>query len=149
MDIKQISDIVYADIDNRERMEKMNHLYYAISDYLKEHDLQKYKEFYQEAEAIVYDISKDQAVEIVRKMKPYGERWNYNDIKAYVNDRGEMGHDTKYYLVMNMIYNDYYRTAKLYDIDDAEFYYNLAYDFIHDLDATPRKVEKYFLEVLK
>lgn len=146
MDIKTISDIIYEDTENRERMEKMNDVYYQMADYLKKHDLQTYKMFYEMAEGIVYEISRDQAEDMVKRMKPYGERWDFDSIVAFVNDRGERGHDVKYYMVMNMIYNDYCRTAKLYEVDDADFYYNLAYDFIHDVDAPAHKVEKYFLE---
>ena len=48
---------------------------------------------------------------------------------------------------MNMIYNDYCDTAKLYNLqNDPEFFFSLARDFIEDPDAKPLKVEKYFLD---
>ena len=43
--------------------------------------------------------------------------------------------------------NDYYDTAKVFGLqNDAEFYLNLAKDFIEDPAAKPLKVEKYFLD---
>lgn len=148
MDIRAISDIVYANIDDRERMEKMNALYYEIADFVKDHDMQAYKKFYEEAEAIVYDLNEEQAQQVVRYMKPYGEHWSQEAIKNFVTDKGEGAMAREYYMVMNMVYNDYNRTASMYGHDDAEFYYNLAYDFIHDLDAPARKVDKYFMDLL-
>lgn len=41
--------------------------------------------------------------------------------------------------------NDYSRTAKIIGQDDADFYFNLAYDFINDEDAKPDKIAKYFM----
>lgn len=52
---------------------------------------------------------------------------------------------TDYYLVMNMMINDYSRTARMYGQDNADFYFNLAYDFINDEDALPDKVARYFM----
>jgi hypothetical protein len=46
---------------------------------------------------------------------------------------------------MNMMYNDYFQTASAYKLkDDADFFYDLAKDFIEDVDGVEFKVEKYF-----
>ena len=50
-------------------------------------------------------------------------------------------------MVMNMMYNDYNRTAKQYNSDVPEFYFDLSFDFINDVDAKRHKVEKYFMEI--
>lgn len=55
-------------------------------------------------------------------------------------------HSCKYYLCMNMAYNDYYKTAESVGKgEDPEFYFSIARDFINDADAKDFKVEKYFL----
>ena len=64
----------------------------------------------------------------------------------HVKSHGIKGDWTNWYLVLNMHYNDYYDTAKAFDLqDDPEFFSSLARDFIEDADAKPLKVEKYFL----
>lgn len=145
MNIRTVSDIAYSDANNRERMERMNAVYYSMADYIKEHNHEAYEDFVKEAEKVVYEISLPDAMRIVAQMTPMGERWSYDTIRQYVADRGLEPQALHYYLVMNMCYNDYHRTAERYGLDRADFYYDLAYDFINDEDACSFKVEKYFL----
>lgn len=144
MDIKQISDKIYKNVEDRERMEKMNAVYYEMADYIKEHSPTAYERFYKMAENVAYAISKDDAKRIVKEMRPYGERWSYEDISDYVKARGEEDFTT-YYIVMNSMCNDYYKTASEYGMDKADFYFSLARDFINDPDAKPHKVIEYFM----
>jgi hypothetical protein len=45
-----------------------------------------------------------------------------------------------------MTYNDFSRTARQYNLDIPEFYFDLSTDFINDPDAKKHKVQKYFLD---
>lgn len=111
---------------------------------------QKYPELYDKVmdkiECLAYRIPKDEAEDIVRRMEPYGQHWSYNQVKDFVSSHGIEDDYTNWYLVLNMVYNDYCTTAKTFGLhDDPEFYFSLAKDFIDDPDAKPLKVEKYFL----
>lgn len=98
-----------------------------------------------ELEKLAYSISQTDAEKIVKRMEPNGQNWSYQQVKEFVEARGVDRCFVHWYLVMNMVYNDYYNTAKLYGLqDDVEFYYSMAKDFIDDPDAKPMKVDKYF-----
>ena len=145
MDIRTISDAVYHD-DDRCKMEKMNEVYYKIADYVKSYHPDMYDEFVEMAEAVAYEMDRSKADSIVMNMRPYGQRWSYDDIRSYVRERGiEDEQVCHYYLVMNAMYNDYKRTADRYGLDRPDFYYDLAWDFINDEDGKTHKVAKYFL----
>ena len=96
-------------------------------------------------EEVAYTITYENAEEIVKNMKPFGEHWTYNQVKDYLNDKDIDKCYEKYYLVMNMAYNDYYDVAVNYGHqNDPEFFFEIAYAFINDEDAKPHKVAKYF-----
>lgn len=145
MDIRTVSDIAYSDTSNKERMERMNAVYYQMADYIREHNPEAYEDFVKQAEKVVYEISCSDAKAIVRRMMPAGERWSYENIKDYLDSKGLADQAMYYYLVMNMCYNDFRRTADRYGLDRADFYFDLAYDFINDEDGCDFKVEKYFM----
>lgn len=70
---------------------------------------------------------------------------SYKQVKEYLATKGITDKLTDYYLVMNMVYNDYQRTAQTFGLQsDVEFYFSLARDFIEDVDAKPFKIERYF-----
>ncbi len=94
---------------------------------------------------MAYCISEDKAREIVRTMRPYGEKWSYEAVKDLVRAKGKED-SVNWYLVMNMAYNDYHDTGAMVGLaEDTEFYYSIARDFIEDEDGKKFKVEKYFL----
>lgn len=146
MNIKTVSDMVYADTTNKERMEKMNEIYYAMADWVRSRDMDAYNEFLNKAEDIVFCIEPSMAQGMVAMMSPYGQRWTWDEIRTFIMDRGVPETEVcKYYLVMNMAYNDYRRTAEKYGLDRPDFYYDIAWDFINDEDAKSHKVAKYFM----
>ena len=145
MDIKKISDTIYKGHDNTKK-EKMDQVYYKMSDFLKEYNREWYEKFLEEAEGIIYDIGEDHARQIVGSMQPYGQRWSMDEVREFIKNKGIMDHAKCYYLVMNAMYNDYSRTARQYNVDVPEFYFDLSYDFINDADGKKHKVEKYFVD---
>lgn len=145
MDIKTISDTIYNGGD-RAKKEKMDEVYYKMADCLKDYNKEWYDKFYEEAEDIIYEIADEHARQIVGVMQPYGQRWSMEEVEDILHSKGIMGHTKCYYLVMNMMYNDYSRTARQYNLDVPEFYFDLSYDFINDTDAKKHKVEKYFID---
>lgn len=104
------------------------------------------KEVTHKIEELAYSFSLEEAREIVHRMTPYGEHWNCDKVKEFITQKGiQSDMAIKYYVVMNMAYNDYHKTAELFgQKENPEFYYQIAYDFINDADGAEFKVEKYF-----
>ena len=134
--IKEKSDVPWEEINeiNCQAYEALEHA-----------DPRKYKELICSLENIAYAIDRPQAEMIVRNMRPKGQIWSIEQVKEYAMQKGVAGNWIDWYLVMNMCYNDYYNTAKIYGFqNDIDFYFNLAKDFIEDPDAEPHKVARYF-----
>lgn len=143
--IRKISDPIYHEND-REKMEKMNEVYYKIADYVKDTSPDKYRQYMEMAEDIAYTMDVPKAKAYVKAMMPYGQHWNYEDVKKYVMEKGIAEEQAwEYYMVMNSMYNDYKRTAEKHGTDSAEFYYDLAYDYINDVDGKKHKIARYFM----
>lgn len=142
--LRDITDKIYA-LDDKGKMEKANDLYYKSAQMLKNHNPQAYEQLVREAENIFYDIDEEKAVMIVRKMIPFGERWNYETIRQFIATKGITDKCIDYYLAMNMAYNDYYEVAAKYGNDNEDYYFDIARAFVDDKDAVPNKVAKYFM----
>lgn len=94
---------------------------------------------------IAYKITPTEAETYVKAMRPTGQHWTYKQVQEYLATKSITTQITEYYLVMNMVYNDYQKTAQLFNLQsNVEFYFSLARDFIEDVDAKPFKVERYF-----
>ena len=114
---------------------------------LSRKDPMMYDEYIDKLERLAYRIPKDEAERIVRAMRPKGQYWSYTQVMDLVKSKGVTSDWVNWYLVMNMVYNDFCATAKHFGLqNDIEFFYHLAKDFIEDPDAKPMKVEKYFLD---
>lgn len=125
--------------------EKMCYAIAQMLDELEETNPKMYEHCKKFLEDVAYSISKTEAESIVRNMEPRGQKWSYSEISDFLKTKGIEGKCVEYYLVMNMVYNDFYDTAALYGLQkDAEFYFSLSKDFINDPDAKPYKVERYF-----
>ena len=101
MNIRDISNAIYANTDDRERMEKMNEIYYAMADYINNINPSLYRDYCDEAEGILYGITDEEAEMIVRNMRPYGEHWTRDVVDGYIASRGEAP-SKEYYMVMNL-----------------------------------------------
>lgn len=94
---------------------------------------------------IAYRITPMEAEAYVKAMRPAGQHWTHKQVKEYLESKGITERITDYYLVMNMVFNDFQKTAQAYGLQhDTEFYFSLARDFIEDPDARPYKIERYF-----
>lgn len=147
--MSKFTDLIVAIHGKEDSKEKLHEAMGALDDAverLKKTQPDAYSHLMDTLEDIAYSISHDEAELIVRRMVPKGQNWSYSAIQDFLARKGVTTKICEWYLVMNMVYNDYYNTAKLYGLqNDVEFYYNLAKDFITDPDAAPHKVQKYFL----
>lgn len=114
---------------------------------LKRKNSDLYDDIMDTLECLAYKIPMDEAVHIVREMRPKGQYWSYQQVKDWCREKGVDKDIVNWYLVLNMVYNDYCMVAKHFNLqDEDDFYWCMAKCFIEDPDAKPFKVEKYFLD---
>ena len=118
----------------------------ALEEFYEKLSNEHKREFKKMLKGVALHIDHKEAREIVTKMNPSGEHWNMDQIEKAIAEKG-VHHDKLlyYYLVMNMAYNDYKKTAEKFNLDNVDFYFCIAHDFIEDPDAKEFKVEKYFM----
>lgn len=101
-----------------------------------------------ELEDYMYSITIEEAQDIVRSMKPFGEKFTYDLVSQHLSNK-EITDETDiidYYLTMNMFYNDYKTIIDKYNnLNSKDIYCDFADSFINDEDGPKYKVEKYFL----
>lgn len=143
-------DLIHEIYEKKESYENMEDVVEILNDLfheLKQHNIEMYDKYIDELKSILYHVSENEAHIIVKNMKPYGEKWDFETIKNFISSKGIDNHLTEYYLVMNMGYNDHHDLAKMVEkAEDAEFYFEFAKEFICDVDGKPYKVAKYFLQ---
>lgn len=81
-----------------------------------------------------------------------GMKWSYEATTEAGNKIGiDWREVTKceWYVVMNMMYSDYYRSAKYAEKqNDAMFFAHMAKDWIYDEDAPEDKLYRYYFAVI-
>ena len=116
-----------------------------IMEDVKDHDMQIYTKYNDILEDILYGIDKEEAVDIVHSFKPYGEAFSLEKVKEILHRLGKTDANcVDYYLVMNMMYNDYKTFAESKRLDIQDFCVEMSKLFIDDADAPKHKVSKYF-----
>lgn len=92
-------------------------------------------------------LTREDAEEWTRHMKnadgSRGEHWSYEQTEQVRKQHGFDCNPTAFYAAMNMAYSDYYNTAKEFGLNNADFYANIAHDFLDDEDAVPNKIAVY------
>ena len=105
-------------------------------------------------------ISRDLAEDVVKGFsitdgseRMNGEKWTMDQTTAVGS---EIAIDfnkvpkINWYIVLNMMYSDFYNTAKKVEYeDDPKFYAYLAKDWLWDMDAPADKLFKYIFHVIK
>lgn len=144
---RDIMSYICSKVDKYEEMVEYKLVMEELMYKLEKHHPDLFKEIINKLEGIAYDIPLDKAQKIVRLMKPFGEHWSYEEVKNFIEGKGVYKHCIEYYLVMNMMYNDYYDVATNFGHQgDVDFYYELTHAFINDIDGKRYKVEKYFID---
>lgn len=144
----KLMDMIYKKGGGYEKMAEATAILDTMFNELEKSHKPLYDKTMHEFEEIAYELNLVDAERIVKAMKPYSQKWTYEQIKEVLALKGISDHCEHYYLVMNMMYNDYCNTAKMLGkTDDVDFYFSLAKDFIMDIDAKPFKVERYFMEI--
>jgi hypothetical protein len=129
-------------IDNGD-IEKMHELSEMLEELLCEvtdEDLKKDYEMELYEMAYGRKLNQELAEKIVRKMKPYGERWTLSDARDIQMQFGTHEDDIDFYVVLNSAYNDFRDIFQ----DNIDNYVRYTIDFIKDEDAKADKVFIYF-----
>ena len=90
-------------------------------------------------------ISEEMAEEWVSNMKPKHEHWTYEETTSAMQSMGYNCDKIEYFIVANMMYNDYYDIVK----DDEELALKMAYHWLKDEDAKECKLYEYWKHVIK
>lgn len=129
---------------DRSEMEELSDILVEVVDIIKKYDEDCYDEYKKKLYKMAYgnQINEEVAKEIVREMKPAGQRWSINETEQMQRDYGmDNIEPVSFYLVMNQGFNDYRDVFG----DNLDTYIRYAEAFICDEDAKPNKVLNYFL----
>ena len=147
MDIEEYIEKI-VDNGKIEDMQTLSELLEDTMEIIKDYDKECYKEMEMKLYKMAYGnhLNKSMGEEIVNKMRPYGQRWSYEESRNLQEQRGIKDIDPiEFFVVMNSAYNDY----KDIFSEDIEGYIRFTIDFIRDEDAKEGKIFKYFTEIVK
>lgn len=137
-----------VDDGDRREMEELSDILIDVIDIVKRYDEDCYNEYKMKLYKMAYgnQLTEDMAEDIVKKMKPVGERWSIDETEQMQRDYGI--NDIKpvdFYAIMNMAFNDFRNVFG----DNLETYIRYTEAFINDEDAKQGKVLNYFLTIPK
>lgn len=144
MEIKKYVKKIVDD-GNTEEMYDLTDILIDVIEELCIYDKDLYNQYVLDLYKMAYGLSltKEMAEDIVHEMKPFGERWSYDQIRDIQNEYGLDARTEDIYIVMNAAYNDYKNIFN----EDVQTYVRFAMDFINDEDAKKGKVFIYFTEI--
>ena len=116
-----------------------------LTEYLMDLYIEKYgKHINKEiAEALVNQMSVTDGTN-----RADGEKYTYSEAKELGTKIGvDFGRvdPVEWYLVLNMMYSDHYRTGKKHGLTESTLYCELAYDWFYDVDGEDCKTFNYFM----
>lgn len=143
-----IEEIIQKIVDNGkiEDMEILSDILEDTIEELEKYDKDCYEKYMMELYKMAYGnvLNKEMAEDIVSKMKPFGQRWNIEEVQRIMEQYGI--NDVRlvdFYIVINSAYNDYEDIFQ----DNIESYIRFTMNFIQDEDAKMDKVFIYFTEI--
>ena len=145
MDIEEYIEKI-VDNGKIEDMQELSDMLEDTMEIIKDYDKECYKEFEMKLYKMAYGnhLNKTMAEEIVHKMRPYGEKFTFEETRNLQRQRGINDIDeVEFYIVINSAYNDY---KDLFN-EDLESYIRFTIDFIKDEDAKQDKVFIYYTEI--
>lgn len=73
-----------------------------------------------------------------------GAHWSYDQTTNLLSQKKYDCDPIEFYVAMNMLYSDYYKVAKKFNVNNTEFYADLAEAFLCDKDAADDKIMRYY-----
>ena len=132
---------------NVEDMETLGDMLADLIEDMKEEHYDLYKDYKLDLYEMAYGkkISEDMADKWVKEMKPVGIHWTMEETTNAMNNLGYSFNEIDFYVVANMMYNDYYNLVK----EDETLALKLASDWLNDEDAKEDKLYCYWKHVIK
>ncbi len=73
-----------------------------------------------------------------------GAHWSCDQTSNLLTQKKYDCDPIEFYVAMNMLYSDYYKVAKKFNVNNTEFYADLAEAFLRDKDAADDKLMRYY-----
>ena len=131
---------------DQEKMKKLGKMFEELMSKLKEGHLEMYKDYkmclYEMAYG--YVLTEEMAQDWIYSMKPFGMKWNLEQIKGVIEEQKLSVESIDFWAIMNAMYNDY---NELFG-EEVNTYVKLSVDFLKDEDAKPNKVYNYWKYVV-
>ena len=93
-------------------------------------------------------LSREEAHEWVRRMEhedgTKGEHWTCEQTTQVMRNKGYEFEPAEWYAIMNAMHADYFKVAKKFNVNNTEFYADLAEAFLCDKDAADDKLIRYY-----
>ncbi len=131
-------------------VEKMNELGNMLEELiynLKDSHHELYEKYKMELYELAYGktINEDMAKKWVKDMTPVGQHWTMEETTSANQSLNFNLNPIDFYVVANMMYNDYYDLVK----NDEELALKLAYDWLNDEDAIEDKLYCYWKNIVR
>lgn len=78
-----------------------------------------------------------------------GQHWTLEQTTQVMQQKNYPCDPVEFWVAMNMMYSDYYTTAKKFNVNNADFYAAMAKAFLCDEDAESGKLARYYSAIVK
>ena len=78
-----------------------------------------------------------------------GSHWTLEQTQDVAKQRGITCDKNDFWVTMNMMYSDYGKVAKMYSVDNTNFYADMAAAFLQDKDAVDGKLVEYWERIVE
>lgn len=78
-----------------------------------------------------------------------GPHWTIDQVKQVMAQKGWKEDPLRGWVTLNLMYSDYFNTAKKSNVNNLDFYISMAKDFLSDKDAVEDKLSAYYNAVVK
>lgn len=131
----------------KEDMEELSDMLDELICDLKEKNPKLYKKYKEELYELANGkvLTEEMAYAWVEEMKPEHEHWTIEETTKAMNNLNYNCDKLDYYVVANMIYNDYYELVR----DNEEMALKMAYMWLKDEDAVKDKLYEYYKHIPK
>ena len=128
-------------------MEELSNMLDDLICDLKEEKPKLYKKYKDELYEIANGkiLNEEMAYKWVNNMKPVGEHWTIEETTNAMKQMGYNLNNIDFYVVANMMYNDYYDLVK----EDEELALKLSYMWLNDEDSVKYKLYEYYKYIPK
>lgn len=128
-------------------MEELSNMLDDLICDLKEEKPKLYKKYKDELYEIANGkiLNEEMAYKWVNNMKPVGEHWTIEETTNAMKQMGYNLNNIDFFVVANMMYNDYYDLVK----EDEELALKLSYMWLNDEDSVKDKLYEYYKYIPK